>query len=57
MSDTIRSLSTSGLAPRQQIQSWSDALTDLCGRFNVDPLQASSLEGRIQYTTVSELKN
>ena len=56
MSDTIRSLSTSGLAPRQQIQSWSDALTDLCGRFNVDPLQASSLEGRIQYTTVSELK-
>jgi AraC-like DNA-binding protein len=56
MSDTIRSLSTSGLAPRQQIQFWSDALTDLCGRFDVDPLQASSLEGRINYTTVSQLK-
>src|SRR5215468_3722992 len=56
MSDTIRSLSTSGLAPKQQIQFWSDALTDLCGRFDVDPLKASSLEGRINYTTVSQLK-
>lgn len=56
MSDTIRSLVTSGLTPKQQIQTWSDALTDLCGRFDVDPLQASSLEGRIQYTFVAELK-
>jgi AraC family transcriptional regulator, positive regulator of tynA and feaB len=56
MSDTIHSLSTSGLTPKQQIQCWSDALTDLCGRFDVDPLQASSLEGRINYTTVSRLK-
>jgi hypothetical protein len=56
MSDTIRSLSTSGLAPKQQIQFWSDALTDLCGRFDVDPLKASSLEARINYTTVSQLK-
>ena len=53
MSDTIRSLSTSGLTPKKQIQCWSDALTDLCGQFDVDPLEASSLEARINYTTVS----
>src|SRR5258707_14169650 len=56
MSDTIRSLSTSGLAAKKQIQYWSDALTDLCGQFDVDPLEASSFEGRINYTTVSKLK-
>jgi len=56
MPDTIRSLSTSGLAPKKQIQSWSDALTDLCGHFDVDPLEGSSLEARINYTTVSRLK-
>src|SRR5215468_782146 len=56
MSDTVRSLCTSGLAPKKQIQTWSDALTDLCGQFDIDPLEASSLEGRINYTTVSQLK-
>jgi len=56
MSDTVRSLSTSGLAPKKQLQTWSDALTDLCGQFDVDPLEGSSLEGRINYTTVSQLK-
>jgi AraC family transcriptional regulator, positive regulator of tynA and feaB len=56
MSDTVRSLSTSGLAPKRQIQCWTDALTDLCGHFDVDPLEASSFEGRINYTTVSKLK-
>jgi AraC-like DNA-binding protein len=56
MSDTIHSLSTAGLGPRKQIKCWSDALTDLCGQFDVDPLEASSLEGRINYTTVSKLK-
>src|ERR1700746_1588236 len=56
MSDTVRALNTSGLTPKRQIQWWSDALTDLCGRFAVDPLEASSLEGRINYTTVSRLK-
>src|SRR6202171_6529323 len=56
MSDTVRSLSTSGLAPKQQIQCWTDALTDLCGHFGVDPLEASSFEGRVNYTTVSKLK-
>jgi len=56
MSDTARSLNTSGLAPKKQIQCWSDALTDLCGPFDIDPLQASSFEGRINYTTVSKLK-
>lgn len=56
MSDTVRSLSTSGLEPKKQIQCWSDALTDLCGQFDVDPLEASSFEGRINYTTVSRLK-
>jgi AraC family transcriptional activator of tynA and feaB len=56
MTDTVRSLSTFGLAPKKQIQCWTEALTDLCGRFDVDPLQASSLEARINYTTVSRLK-
>ena len=56
MSDTVRSHSTSGLSPKKQIQCWSDVLTDLCGQFDVDPLEASSLEGRINYTTVSRLK-
>ena len=56
MSDTVHSFSTSGLAPKKQIQVWSDALTDLCGYFDVDPMQASSFEGRINYTTVSQLK-
>ncbi|MFZ2156092.1 MAG: helix-turn-helix domain-containing protein [Bradyrhizobium sp.] len=56
MSDIVRSLSTSGLAPKKQIQCWSDALTDLCGHFDVDPLEASSFEGRVNYTTVSRLK-
>src|SRR5437660_6375579 len=56
MCDTVRSLNTSGLAPKQQIQCWSDALTDLCGQFDIDPLEASSFEGRINYTTVSKLK-
>src|SRR6202158_5327509 len=56
MSDTVRSLNTSGLAPKKQIQCWSDALPDLCGQFDIDPLEASSFEGRINYTTVSKLK-
>jgi AraC family transcriptional activator of tynA and feaB len=56
MSDTVRSLNTSGLTPKKQIQCWSDALTDLCGQFDIDPLEASSFEGRINYTTVSKLK-
>lgn len=56
MSDTVRSLSTAGLSPKQQVQCWSDTLTDLCGRFDIDPLEASSLDGRVNYTTVSRLK-
>jgi AraC-like DNA-binding protein len=56
MSDTIRSLSTAGLSPKKQVQIWSDALTDLCGRFDIDPMAASSFEARINYTTVSQLK-
>jgi len=56
MFDTVRSLNTSGLAPKKQIQCWSDALTDLCGQFDIDPLEASSFEGRINYTTISRLK-
>jgi AraC family transcriptional regulator, positive regulator of tynA and feaB len=55
MTDTVRSLSTSGLAPKKQIECWTETLTDLCGRFNVDPLQASSLEARINYRSVSRL--
>ena len=56
MANSVHSLSTSGLAPKRQIQCWTDALTELCGQFDVDPLDASSLEGRINYTTVSRLK-
>ena len=52
----IHSLSTSGMTPKQQVQCWTDALRDLCGQFHVDPLEASSLEGRINFTTVSRLK-
>ncbi|SFJ89022.1 helix-turn-helix domain-containing protein [Bradyrhizobium sp. Gha] len=56
MSDTIHTLSTTGLTPKRQVQSWVDGLTSLCGHFDVDPLEGSSLEGRIDYTTVSRLK-
>lgn len=56
MSNSVHSLSTSGLTPKNQIQCWTDALTELCGQFDVDPLDASSLEGHINYTTVSRLK-
>jgi AraC-like DNA-binding protein len=56
MHGTVHSLSTAGLGPKRQIQCWSDALTDLCGQFAVDPFEASTLEGRINYTTVSKLK-
>jgi len=56
MSDMVRSISTAGLAPKQQIQCWSDALTDLCGHFDLDPLEAQAFEGRVNYTTVSKLK-
>jgi AraC family transcriptional activator of tynA and feaB len=56
MPDTVHSLSTAGMTPKKQIQCWTDALTELCGQFDVDPLQASSLEARINYTTVSRLK-
>jgi len=56
MSDTIHTLSTAGLTPKIQIQSWIDALTSVCGQFDVDPLEASSLEGRIDYISVSRLK-
>jgi len=56
MANSVHSLSTSGLTPKKQIQCWTDALTELCGQFDVDPLDASSLEGQINYTTVSRLK-
>jgi AraC family transcriptional regulator, positive regulator of tynA and feaB len=56
MSDSVYSLSTAGLGPKKQIQCWSDALTDLCGHFDVDPLESATLDGRINYTTVSRLK-
>lgn len=56
MPNSVHSLSTSGLAPKGQIQCWTDALTALCGKFDVDPLDASSLDGHINYTTVSRLK-
>jgi AraC-like DNA-binding protein len=56
MSDAVHSLSTVGLGPKRQIQFWSDALADLCGHFDVDPLEGSKLDARINYTIVSQLK-
>ena len=56
MPDTVHSLSTSGLTPRKQIQCWTDALTELCGQFDIDPLDGSSFEAHIDYATVSRLK-
>ena len=56
MANSVHSLNTSGLTPRKQVQCWTDALTELCGKFDVDPLDASSLEGQINYTSVSRLK-
>jgi AraC family transcriptional regulator, positive regulator of tynA and feaB len=56
MSDIVHSLSTAGLGPKRQVQFWSDALADLCGRFDIDLLEASRLDGRIKYTAVSKLK-
>ena len=56
MSDTVHSRNTSGFTPKKQIQVWSDTLTDLCGHFDIDPLESSTFEGRINYTTVSKLK-
>lgn len=56
MSNTVHSLSTSGLTPRKQIQCWTDALTELCGQFDIDPLDGSSFEAQINYATVSKLK-
>jgi len=44
------------MSPKAQVQRWTDALTELCGRFDVDPLGASSFEGRITCATVSRLK-
>jgi AraC family transcriptional activator of tynA and feaB len=56
MANSVHTVSTSGLTPKKQIQSWTDALIELCGQFDVDPLDASSLEAQIDYTTVSRLK-
>jgi AraC family transcriptional regulator, positive regulator of tynA and feaB len=56
MSDAVHSLSTVGLGSKQQIQFWSDALADLCGHFDIDPLEGSNLDARINYTVVSQLK-
>jgi AraC family transcriptional regulator, positive regulator of tynA and feaB len=56
MPNSMHSVSTSGLTPKKQIQCWTDALTELCGQFDVDPLDASSLEGHVNYRTVSRLK-
>ncbi|AUC95603.1 transcriptional regulator [Bradyrhizobium sp. SK17] len=56
MFDMVSSRSTSGFSPKKQIQAWSDTLTDLCGHFDIDPMEASSFEGRINYATIAKLK-
>jgi AraC-like DNA-binding protein len=44
------------LAPENQVQCWGDALIELCGKFDVDTLGAPSLDGHVDYATVSRLK-
>jgi len=56
MLESIRSLNTSGLSPKKQIQYWTAALTELCGQFDIDPLEGNSFEAQIDYATVSRLK-
>jgi len=51
MANSVHSLSTSGLTPKKQIECWTDALDELCGKFDVDPMGASSLEGTADYST------
>ena len=56
MLDTVRSLRTSGLTPKKQVEYWTAALTELCGQFDVDPLDGCSFDAQIDYTTVARLK-
>jgi AraC family transcriptional activator of tynA and feaB len=56
MSESLCSLTTSGLTTTKQIQLWSDALTELCGRFDIDPLDTPAFDGLVNYTSVSRLK-
>src|SRR3981081_422861 len=56
MSETVHSLSTAGLTPKKQIQYWTAALTELCGQFDVDPLDGSSFEAQRDVATFSRLK-
>lgn len=56
MSAGVRSLTTSGLAPKQRIAYWTHALAELCGQFDIDPLDAPSLDGQIDCATISRLK-
>ena len=56
MVNSVHTVSTFGLTPKKQIQFWTDALMELCGQFDVDPLDASSLEAQIDYRIVSRLK-
>ena len=56
MSDSLCSLTTSGLTTTKQVQLWSDALTDLCGRFDIDLLETGKFDGLINFTSVSRLK-
>lgn len=56
MSESLGSLTTSGLATTKQVQLWSDALTDLCGRFDIDLLDSPTFDGWLNYASVSRLK-
>src|SRR5256714_3850850 len=56
MVNSVHTLSTFGLTPKKQIQFWTDALMELCGQLDVDPLDASSLEAQIDFRIVSRLK-
>ena len=53
---SLISRSTAGVTLQQSVQCWTDTLKEICGRFEVDPLGASSLIGRINYVSISHLK-
>src|SRR3984893_7981425 len=56
MPDPVHWLGIGGLGRRGRLRNCSVALPNLGGQLSVDPLEASTLEARIDFTTVSKLK-
>lgn len=53
---SVVSRNTSEVEQKQRVQYWTDSLKEICGRFKVDPLGASFLNGRISYIPISCLR-